>query len=270
MEPINNDLIMFLEKILHIGASSKGDNFDETIKKQLEKNLKRSKILTTEMWSGPEYKEYKTLTQEKRFNFNSIKEPADIFNDPSRIVIVDKPNGSQQWPDLLIIYKNIGFPIEIKSSKNDHILWNSGYPRAKSLYIFNCYGYMKTTIFLGEHSLCKEDAVLLLKIKNDSSESNCNLPNGSYWSYYSRHMFNSSQKFFESESLEKKSLKNPDKKVEYEEQKRNRFKREAEVFQFIKNLTWDDKQCTDFSDKALELNYLNNTNHTNSNLNGTE
>lgn len=153
VQDLQEGLNDFLKEIIKTGASSKGDVFDETVKEKLINNLNGAKLINSNQWSSKEkdslFYEYNKKSFNNDFDFTDlppIVENGKIIN----LMIVDKPNGSQKWPDLLVVYNGIGLPIEVKSSKTDGIVWNSGIPRADSLYIYNCYGKSQTTCFLGQ------------------------------------------------------------------------------------------------------------------------
>lgn len=61
--------------------------------------------------------------------------------------IIHQPNGSQKYPDILLISKGEKLCIEIKRSKTGSPVWNSGFPRTSGVYIFN--GGPGTTFYLG-------------------------------------------------------------------------------------------------------------------------
>lgn len=201
VKKLNLELKKCLAEIIKVGASSKGNNFEDTVKEKLKANLKGAKYITTEQWCSKDensifFKHYKS-TLEKKFDFTSL--PSVIDNGKQlNLMIVDKPNGSQNWPDILVVFNGIGFPIEIKSTKQDLIVWNSGLPRADSLYIFNCYGKSKTTCFLGQHAINDGELEFLLDLSKLAQEINAKHKDNT-WSYYARDMFNSNESFFEDE-----------------------------------------------------------------------
>lgn len=215
---LNEALVDCLKDIMRVGASSKGDNFDETVRDKLKYHLDGAKYISTEQWCSVDkdsiFTKHSEITLENKFDFSHL--PA--INDNGRqldLMIVDKPNGSQKWPDLLVVFKGIGLPIEIKSAKMDVILWNSGMPRADSLYIYNCYGKSKTTCFLGQHAINDDELQFLLIKSKLAEEMNERHPNQK-WSYYVRDMFNSTQKFFENDEHQKRCNKYQAKIYEYE------------------------------------------------------
>ena len=217
-QALNDALVDCFKDIMKVGASSKGDNFDETVRDKLKYHLDGAKFISTEQWCSKEtdsifWKHYQT-TLSNKFDFTHL--PA--IKDNGRqldLMIVDKPNGSQKWPDLLVVFNGIGFPIETKSAKQDKILWNSGIPRADSLYIYNCYGKSKTTRFLGQHAITEDELEFLL-IKSKIAQKINEKHKSDKWSYYVRDMFNSNQTFFEDDDHQKKCNKYQEKIYENE------------------------------------------------------
>ncbi len=283
-EDLNLALERFFKGMTQIGASSKGDVFDETVRKNLLNELNGAVFIDHKRWgsdsSASIFKEYREQSLTKNFDFTSLK-PIIDNGVHLNLMVIDKPNGSQNWPDLLIVYNQIGVPLEVKSTEKDSIVWNSGFPRFDSLYIFNCYGKSKTTCFLGQHAINQQELSELMNASRDASFHNKKC-SGERWSYYVRNMFNSTQSYIEnkklleeiqkindqineqelilknSNSTQKKknsALKAIDEKTErfmnldntYKQQVQERESRENDVFNFIRKLPWDSSQHSDFS-----------------------
>jgi hypothetical protein len=51
--------------------------------------------------------------------------------------IILQPNGSQSVPDLRVVTDTRSVDIECKRSKNGKAMWNSGYPKADTVYVYN-------------------------------------------------------------------------------------------------------------------------------------
>ena len=199
---LNSSLVSFMQGIIKIGASSKGNDFDETVRTLLLKELTGATLIDDKRWGSKSassiFKEYRKRSSFKNFDFTDL--PPLVDNGvPLDLVVVDKPNGSQNWPDLLVIYNQVGLPIEVKSTEVDSIVWNSGFPRFDSLYIFNCYGKSTTTCFLGQHAINAVELQELLALSERASQHNKKCY-GNRWSYYVRDMYNSSQSFIESKT----------------------------------------------------------------------
>lgn len=288
-QDLNDALVSCLQDLMNIGASSKGDTFDETVRDKLKLHLNGAQYVTTEQWTDKEgiFYEHSKVTLTNCFDFNDLPPIIDKNkNKKLDLLIVDKPNGSQKWPDLLVIYQGIGLPIEIKSAKQDVILWNSGLPRPDSLYIYNCYGKSKTTCFLGQHAINEDELNFLVDRSAIAAKINerhgCNK-----WSYYVRDMFNSNQSFFESKDSKNKCEKYQEKIYEYEneikklegetgkrslakvdrlnnlitkynnelitltaeynKQQANRIQTERETLQYIESLCWTPQQKANFN-----------------------
>lgn len=216
-QQLNAALVDCLQDIMNVGASSKGDTFDETVRDKLKQHLTGAEYVTTEQWTEKGiFYEHSKVTLTNCFDFTHLPPIVDKNkNKQLDLLIVDKPNGSQKWPDLLVIFQGIGLPIEIKSAKQDVILWNSGLPRPDSLYIYNCYGKSKTTCFLGQHAINEDELNFLVERAAVAAAINERHPS-SKWSYYVRDMFNSNQSFFESKDSKAKCEKWQEKIFEYE------------------------------------------------------
>ena len=283
---LNKKLVECLDDIMSVGSSTKGNKFDETVRDKLQLHLTGAKYINTDDWcskkSNSLYLKHKKITLQNKFDFTELP----LINDNGEklnLIIVDKPNGSQKWPDLLVIFNGIGMPIEIKSTKNDVIIWNGGLPKPDTLYVYNCYGKSKTTCFLGQHVI--NDAELdFLKQKADFAKQSNELHKNGMWSFYVRNMFNSNQSFFENNNdrkkvneLERDVFINENKlkklgvdgheetivkyKREIDEQSdetirlMNKYKKEQESRLFIEQqakdmvlgLTWDFKQKANFN-----------------------
>ncbi len=287
-QQLNTALAECLQDIMNVGASSKGDTFDETVRDKLKQHLASAEYVTTEQWTEKGiFYEHSKVTLTDCFDFTHLPPIIDKNKDKQLdLIIVDKPNGSQKWPDLLVIFQGIGLPIEIKSAKQDVILWNSGLPRPDSLYIYNCYGKSKTTCFLGQHAI-NEDELNFLVERAAYARTFNEKHSGKKWAYYVRDMFNSNQSFFESKDSKLRCEKYQQKIFEYEnevkllagetgkralakverlnnliakynndlttlsqeynEQQANRLQTEKETLDHIQSLCWTADQKTNFN-----------------------
>lgn len=281
---LNLALERFFQGMTQIGASSKGDVFDETVRKNLLNELNGAVFIDHKRWGDKSstsiFKEYREQSLTKNFDFTSLK-PITDNGVRLNLMVIDKPNGSQNWPDLLIVYNQIGLPLEVKSTEKDSIVWNSGFPRFDSLYIFNCYGKSKTTCFLGQHAINQQELADLMTASKDASIHNKKC-GGERWSYYVRDMFNSNQSYIENKKLleeaqkmceqinqqelvikngsltdkqKASALKVIDEKTAkfmnldntYQQQVQQRKTRESDVFDFLKKLSWNSSQHSNFS-----------------------
>lgn len=117
-------------------------------------------------------------------------------------MIMSQPNGSQQYPDILVIRRGIGIPLEIKSGKDDKVVWNSGLPRNGGIYLFNRYrGPGDTSFFLGDHVLDDEEDEVLREARRlmeeavrKANETLASQGRKGRWSTYPRPMYNFSEK----------------------------------------------------------------------------
>ena len=284
---MNIALLNFIEEIMNIGASSTGDNFDATVIDKLQKNLPGATFIPTTRWCSTDkysiFKEHNRLTQQYDFDFTKLPPLVDN-GKPLSLMVVDKPNGSQKWPDMMVVFEGIGLPIEIKSSKTDNITWNSGTPKKNGLYIFNCYGKSRTTCFLGQHADPHDEVSIIktiaAKAKDFVMEERRNHDGLVHWDFYLRNMFPSNQTFFENEALKirmestnntidtlvekldtatseqqytKLSSKLDAAKEKYQGYHKayhrirdTRITMETETQEYIKGLPWDSSQTTKF------------------------
>lgn len=273
---VNQALYSCLNDLRKTGASSRGDNFDDTVRDKLRNAFKQIKgvafeYVNTDTFGNPDneiYSKYKEKTSQYNFDFTGLPPPRSVHNGKNiDLLLVDKPNGSQKWPDMLIIYGKVGVPVEIKSSKDDRIVWNSGWPRVGGIYVFNCYGISRTTLFMGEYAITEEESSFLKKNADTCKDFNVKHEDGR-WSFYVRNMFNSTQVFFEKKPLTPeetnflKKIENADTISEKDKTKHSRLKEqqlsflkvqenriaaEEAVLEFVSNLKWDpSSQVTNF------------------------
>ncbi len=225
MSKINKKIINILkEHLSKIPSSKNGDDFDKEVYNLLANKLGIRKINHT-LWSESTLvdKNYYKRSSNYNFDFSDLK---PILGD--KTFIVDKPNGKQKWPDMLLVNDGVGFPIEIKSCKSDKIVWNSGLPRPDSLYIFKLSGTNNYTFFLGQHAISEKEYNSIAGIGKHLSSFNTNIDEAGRWSFYVRNMHSSNQRFITIDDDEKAMA-------------------EQEAINLIENLTWDSKQATDFS-----------------------
>lgn len=197
---INQKLVLAFEQLRKIPyfAGAHGDSVDTTLFNKLKDILGARRINAEDWRKLDEFADYRRLCSRGEFVFpGCVTQPW----------LVDKPNGSQRWPDALVIYRNKGIPIEFKSAKQDLIVWNSGLPQPSGIYVFNGNvpePALQTTFFMGSAILSAEESQILrdaAQANKDQSESfNTSLESlASKWSLYARPMFNCSEKYLTGE-----------------------------------------------------------------------
>lgn len=205
-----------LKKIPYFSGAH-GDSVDSTLFNKLAEQIKAKKI-SAEAWKKTDaFEPLRRNCQRKIFGFNMMV---------PEVLIVDKPNGSQNWPDALVIYKSKGLPIEFKSAGQDKIVWNSGLPQPDGIYIFNgitTRDDQQTTFFLGAAILSEVERRVLTSAaaENQDAAKTFNetlITLDSKWSLYARPMYNCGDKY----------LGHP-----------KRYERELEVLAYIDSFTWD-------------------------------
>ena len=215
IEEVNFAISLFLEEtqkqtVYNSSSMEGGNNFDSHLQTLLETQLQNIATeyenyfsISSKEWKA-KFSKCKNLTANYNFDFRDCEE----FN-PEHIYLINKPNGSQMWPDILNVFNKIGLPIEVKSSKKDGIVWNSGYPRESSIYIYASAKRQKTTHFLGEDAITQNEKKQLLSMASNALKANSSLIaqnsllDSPRWSYYVRNMFNSNEAFFSHDGLNK-------------------------------------------------------------------
>ncbi len=112
---------------------------------------------------------------------------------------IPEPLGSQNTPDFLVSDENGNLRyIELKSSKQDKITWNGGYPKDDFIYVFSTEKHKGQTIFMGDTCWKGNNRQMLLDYaaqeKKRAQELNKKLEEGQ--SYYPRSMFNDNVKYY--------------------------------------------------------------------------
>ena len=147
----------------------------------------------------------------------------EYYKSDSTMWYVPQPCGSQRFPDFIVGDKlgNI-FYLECKSSKNDHILWNSGMPKPRAIYVFSSGKHNAQTIVMGGDIWSKEELQLQQKIRkliDETYKSYKNKDHGVH--YYGRHMHNDMRPIYGND---------------------NRTKRESRVYRFVEAI----RKCQNF------------------------
>jgi hypothetical protein len=217
---LNNRLIAAIIKILRLGYHpTSGNSYDSMVLELLKRELE-VKVINASVWKSDDWAEPRLKVSKRIFCFDSEFDQA---------VIVDKPNGSQKWPDCLLVYKKVGLPIEFKRSGNGAITWNSGLPRLNGIYIYNGQSRNKdgttadgTTAFLGQAMLAPAELLILTQASGANSDTakrfNVLLADKkSEWTLYARPMF----------TCGNKPLISPE-----------RHAREQAVLGFVQSLDW--------------------------------
>jgi len=97
-------------------------------------------------------------TKEKYSHLDSINiTKLDVRNNiqlsEETMWFVEQPLGSQNTPDFLISDEDGNlFYLELKSSKEEKITWNGGYPKDNFIYLFSTGKHDSQTVFMGSDS----------------------------------------------------------------------------------------------------------------------
>ena len=122
-----------------------------------------------------------------------------VSNSDQSLWFIAEPLGSQNTPDFLVSDENGNLRyIELKSSKQDKLTWNGGYPKDDFIYVFSTERHKGQTIFMGDTCWNGTNRQVLLDYakeeKRRAKELNRRLAEGQ--SYYPRSMFNDSVKYY--------------------------------------------------------------------------
>jgi hypothetical protein len=89
-----------------------------------------------------------------------------------------QPNGTQKSPDFNIIYKNTHYPVELKASRNKHIMLNDHWFKDNHIYVLSPRLYNKkdkiesmddinnTIVALGRYIPSKEETIRINNLKS--------------------------------------------------------------------------------------------------------
>lgn len=221
-QEVNRALVQAFHNLQQVGQAAIGGNaFDDTVFNTILHCLTRRPLhfrdVSARDWTR-DYPGYKQRSTNRNFDFRGLTPSQGAQPDE---LLVRQPNGSQNWPDIAVINNLVGLPLEIKSSRTDKIVWNSGLPLPGRIYVFGCYATGQVTYFLGDDILTPQEEQLLRQMdaasKNACVAGNAQLAGGgSTWTYYPRPMYNSTATFFGA----------------------TRAAREARVIQLLNNLVW--------------------------------
>lgn len=128
-----------------------------------------------------------------------------VRSNDNKLFFVAEPLGSQNTPDFLVSdEKGNLIYIELKSSKEEKITWNGGFPKDDFIYLFSTGKHKAQTVFLGSDSWSSSDKILLMehaaKLKKLTDEFNKKL--GGDQSYYTRNMFNDNTRYYSRDGRE--------------------------------------------------------------------
>ena len=173
----------------------------------IEKTLSYEKI--TDIKKIKNWKILKEKTLDK-FNPNFVPNNYEISG------FMRNPFGSQSYPDFLIFEEDYVYCVEVKTSKSNKPMWNSGIPRQNGIYIISSTSNQAITFFFGKDIITLEEAkklhrVYVEKFDKESEEFNRNeMKNQKYGIYiYPRKAYAQSKKYNTKAILD--FHKNPDK-----------------------------------------------------------
>lgn len=186
---------LMIEGALGVG----GDHFDLHVKDVLSHFTGYYVIGPGEFSSR--YPKHKKRVREISASYGDVWDFTDIMGDEDKGLIISQPNGTQGFPDLLLIINGWGMPVEVKSSKTGIILWNSALPRKGAIYVYNQHTVNNgVTAFLGDDVMDDDDREQMIELraamKLIADKYNGKMNNG--WSMYPRAMHNCSDNMISS------------------------------------------------------------------------
>lgn len=203
---MNDCLLKAMRKLaLHVGGGG-GAKFEEVVKKEFTavfKKFTNFQVVDTDQWKGLQ---------------------ANI--DPNIVYMVLQPNGKNDWPDILFVWRSFRLSIEAKASNNGGIVWNGGLPQSGGLYFYSRTGGKRagirgTTYFIGDDAISTAERDHLLRchkaLNRLAARYNSKMPPNSLWEYYPRAMYNEAA-------------------LHWNWDKRSKLENSAELF--ITNLNW--------------------------------
>jgi hypothetical protein len=221
-QQLNDSLVDFLDQLCNSGLHGfiNGDAYDTWFSESLRDHLNAS-LVTTQEFDGTNnrsrdpskmnYAEYKRQCASRVFDFRAIDAARKANGLPilgEGTYIIDKPNGQQAWPDMLLVHNGVGLPIEMKSAKTQKPVWNSGLPVHHGLYVFthnkkktkNQPKKSETVFYFGEQVIDEFEIFALKAIEDVTSLFNIKIKSPTQdeerWKYYARAMNNHLVNFF--------------------------------------------------------------------------
>jgi len=129
----------------------------------------------------------------------------NVLLSDQNLFFIPEPLGSQNTPDFLVGDENGNlFYVELKSSKEEKITWNGGFPKDNYIYLFSSGKKDAQTIFMGSDSWDTADRARLLEhaavLKAITNKFNETLSGNQ--SFYVRNMFADKTKYYSREGRE--------------------------------------------------------------------
>jgi len=229
-EPNDDDVNYLITKsLLEIKELTKsavgGHHFDTNAQNIFLDNLSSAgfKLIEHKEWMKS-HKEYRMRVLEccnngTEYDFSDLQ--TDIELDR---VIVDKPNGMNSYPDILIIFNKKGMAFECKTNAKDFVSWGMTIPHDNVIYLFNSYRKIgKSTFFLGSDLITSEERLILeqfqLFFRYHAKEANTHLKQkNSLWKTNVNLSWSNSLKLFGND--------------------REQAKKENNVLNFVKHFKW--------------------------------
>ena len=144
---IKNQIVEAIEATFSLLKDADADVFNVSYVVRANHNVNKIEVLFMEFLNAvidipivytDEFKmKYSTaqLETKKYAKINEEETPAElVFDIKVPDMIVHEPNGSQSWPDIMVIKDNVGYPLEIKTSKSVPKM-NSGIFRLNTPYV---------------------------------------------------------------------------------------------------------------------------------------
>lgn len=146
---VKSQIVESIEAAMSLFKTADTDMFDIQQVVRAGKNVNRIEVIFMEYMAtvmdmdvlyAEEFKSYHRPHYEESVKYAKLNEettPSVLrfeAENPIQDCIVHNPNGSQSWPDILVIKDNVGYPLEIKTSSSVPKM-NSGIFRLNTPYV---------------------------------------------------------------------------------------------------------------------------------------
>lgn len=147
---VKSQIVESIEAAMSLFKTADTDMFDIQQVVRAGKNVNRIEVIFMEYMAtvmdmdvlyAEEFKSYHRPHYEESVKYAKLNEettPSVLrfeAENPIQDCIVHNPNGSQSWPDILVIKDNVGYPLEIKTAKEAIPKMNSGIFRLNTPYV---------------------------------------------------------------------------------------------------------------------------------------
>ena len=134
---INSVIVKAFDKVIEASKTNHDNNYQDFVAKTLTDYLK-------------EHLTNINVSSEGKCKIKSDCSLSDPNNlDKNTFYVINNPTNIQSWPDIALVYNNRAMVVEVKTSKNDKIKWNSGTIKKNCLYVYKNTRTMEVSLFMG-------------------------------------------------------------------------------------------------------------------------